>query len=474
MLRNLFFQRISVRLALWYGLTLLLLLSAFSLFTYLFFQRGQIRDFDRHLIHERMQLLPFVEVTEEGPRFRGPDELRSVSYQTEGTFGTFVRLLTEAGEVVYQSPNLEGRHLEIRVPSGTREVSIRHTWMGEWARTLYTPLEDEEGRLSGWLEVTGYEWALQQELRRLARAMLLGILLSVTLAVFGGYILAKRALRPVSTMTEAADRIRATDLSARLPTRFGVRDELTELAETFNRMIDRLESSFKRERRFTDNAAHELLTPLTTISNAVQIALRRNRPMGEYRRTLATILTDVEEMSETVQGLLQLARIDRVQDLDRTRVDFSKLVEEYVDRYMDEAESKGVALQARIEPRVGVEAETGPLGDVLNNLLENALKYTPAGGRIDVDLRTGSNGAVLSVTDTGVGFEPDEAGRLFDRFYRSNLAAVQQKPGSGLGLSIVKAITEAYGGRAHAKSDGPGRGSRFEVWLPRADAHHET
>lgn len=465
-MRNTFFRRISVRLALWYGLTLLLLLSAFSLFTYLIFQRGQIRDFDRHLIHERMQLLPFVEVAEEGPRFRGLDELRSVAYQTDGTFGTYVRLITEDGRIIYRSPNLEERELDVRPPPNNRESSVRHTWDGEWARTLYTPLRGENGTLRGWLEVTGYEWALQQELYRLAQAMILGILLSVALAVVGGYVLAKRALRPVTAMTEAANRLRAIDLTARLPTRFGVRDELTELAETFNRMIDRLEASFNRERRFTDNAAHELLTPLTTIGNSIQISLRRERQAEEYRQTLKAVQTDVDEMSETVQGLLQLARIDRIQDLPRSRVDLTEVVEEHVARYLDEATERGVSLKADLETGIAIDAERGRLGDVLNNLLENGLKYTPPGGHVDVQLRKENASVYLSVADTGVGFEPDEAGRLFDRFYRSNLAGVQQKPGSGLGLSIVRAIVEAYGGNVNAESKGPGNGSRFDIRLP--------
>ena len=468
--RNRFFRRISVRLALWYGVTLLLLLSAFSVFTYFFFQQGQVRDFDQHLLHERMQLLPFVEVSEQGPRFRGLDHLRSMAYQTSGTFGTFVRLLSAEGEVLYQSPNLDGRPLEVRLPQSPEERSVRHFWQGDGARTLYSPLSDSDGVLRGWLEVTGFEWALEQELYGLARALLIGILLSLVFAVLAGYVLARRALRPVSTMTEAADRIRATDLSARLPTRFGVRDELTELSETFNRMIERLEASFRRERRFTDNAAHELLTPLTTISNTIQIALRRVRDPEAYRETLRKVQTDVDEMSETVQGLLTLARMDRSEDLPRTPLNLSALVTDHVDRFQDRAARQRIGLRDEIESDVWIQSDAGRVGDLLNNLLENALKYTPSGGEVVVRLAAAREEAHLTVGDTGVGFDPQESTRLFDRFYRSNLAAVQAQSGSGLGLSIVKAIAEAYGGRVSAESAGPDRGSRFDVWLPRLRA----
>lgn len=467
-LKDKFFRRISVRLAFWYGLTLMLLLGLFSAFSFTFFRAGHVRDFDRHLQHEKMQLLPFIELTEAGPIFRGLDELRSVAYQTDGAFGTYVRLLSREGRVVYQSPNMEGHDLDARLPNGHEEQSVRHSWHGDPARTLYTPLRDNSAEVMGWLEVTGYEWALQQELRRLSRVMIVGILLSTMLAVVGGYLLARRALRPVAAMSEVADRIRATDLGARIPTRFGVRDELTELAETFNRMIDRLESSFSRERRFTDNAAHELMTPLATISSEVQIALRRPRDSDAYRSTLEAVQTDVEEMTETVRGMLQLSRMDRVQDLPRERVDLSGIIQAFLDRYQERFNRENISLHAGIEPDVHVEADPGRLGEVLSNLLENAMKYTPTGGDVRIELARNGTEVVLSVSDSGVGFDPDEAERLFDRFYRSNSGVVQEQPGSGLGLAIVKSIIETFGGYVRAFSEGIGRGSRFEVRLPAA------
>ena len=469
LIKGTFFRRISVRLAFGYGLTMLFLLGAFSLFTYTFFRQGQVREFDRHLLHERMQLLPYVDLAQEGPRFSDLDEPRAVAYQTEGTFGTFVRLLSPDGTVLYRSPNLADRFLEVRLPVEIEEASVRHRWQDRLARSLYTPLLREDGSVGGWLEVTGFEWTLEQELYRLAQALLLGILLSVVLAILGGFMLARRTLQPVASMTEAADRIRATDLSARLPVRFGVRDELAELAETFNRMIERLESSFGRERRFTDNAAHELLTPLSTIGNAVQVALRRDRSPDAYIATLQSIQIDVEEMTETVRGLLQLARIDRVQDLPREKVDLTQLVTETVDRNVEPARTKGITLRAEVEPDVWVLADTGRLGDVLNNLLDNALKYTPAGGRVTVSLDKTPQNVRLTVKDSGIGFVPEAAGRLFDRFYRSDAAEVQQQPGSGLGLSIVQAIIEVYEGTISAESEGLGRGSRFSVWLKNSD-----
>lgn len=459
--------RISTRLTMWYGLTLLILLSLFSLFCYLFFHASLHRDFDRHLAHEQRQLLPFIKYVDGQPAFAALDELNAVAYRTDGVYGTYVRLLTPEGEVLYRSPNFEDHsRLSVQLPGVMQERTLSRTWEGDPARTVYSPLVQEGAGLQGWLEVTGFEWSLHQELNRLRVALIVGILFSVLLAIGGGYLLARRSLRPVAALTEAANEIRATDLSARLPTSFGVRDELTDLAETFNEMIVRIETSFDRERRFTDNAAHELLTPLTTMRNTVEIALRRKRDPETYQETLRSMMVDVDEMTETVQGLLQLARVDRVQELPRTPVDLSRVVREHVDRFRERASREGIDLTQHVEPNVHVLAERGRLGEVVDNLMDNAIKYTPEGGHVTVDVRSHDGQAQLVVEDAGIGFDAEQGDRLFDRFYRADTPEVQARHGSGLGLAIVQAIVQVYGGSVAAHSGGLQQGSRFEVCLP--------
>ena len=478
---------ISVRLALFYGLTLLLLLSGFAVFCYTGFHLALHRDFDRHLTHEQRELLPFVTVSSEGPSFDGLGGLTSVAYQTGGIYGTYVRLLTPSGEVRYRSPNFEG-HVPLPVEldgSGreTAEHSVSRDWEGLPARTRYVPLYAdapggsavEVGALVGWLEVTGFEWSRHQELDRLGRTLVLGVLVSVLFALIGGWWLARRTLRPVASMTEAARRMGGAEgpgaLAARLPSDFGPPDELTELAETFNGLLGRLEAAALRERRFTANAAHELLTPLATLRSEAEVALRREREAPAYRETIRNLLLDAERMTATVQGLLQLARAETIVKRAEDRLDLSALVSERTARARSAAQAKNVSLRADVEPGVVVSAEEAPLAEVVDNLVANAVKYTPAGGKVTVALRHGGRSAagepaaVLRVTDTGAGFEPGDAALLFDRFYRSDAAAVQAEPGSGLGLAIVQAIVEAYGGSVQATSEGPGRGATFEVHL---------
>jgi signal transduction histidine kinase len=460
---------ISIRLTLWYGMTILLLLSLFAVSAYSFFHNSLHQDFDRHLNHERNMVMPYVRLEGGKPAVAALGELRGAAYQTDGVYGTFVRLLAPDGAVLYQTPNFAGHTLlPVRLPEASGVVSVSREWEERPMRSHYMPLVSDSGALAGWLEVSGFEWTLHHELDLLGRALLIGILLSTLLAGGGGYLLARRALQPVALLTEAAKRIGTTDLGARLPTQFGVQDELSDLAETFNNLIERLEASFRRERRFTSNAAHELLTPLTTMRNGAEIVLRRERTPEVYQQKYRAMLEDVDKMIATVRGLLQLARVERLKDMPHEPVELGQVCDEHLRRFQERAAAQRITLTHRTEPGLYVLADAVRLGEVVDNLVDNALKYTPEGGRISVQVERDGETAALVVEDTGVGFGPEQASQLFDRFYRADVPEVQARSGSGLGLSIVQAIVQLYGGRIKAHSEGVYRGSRFEVRLPLA------
>jgi signal transduction histidine kinase len=286
------------------------------------------------------------------------------------------------------------------------------------------------------------------------------------LALAGGYLLARHALRPVARLTEAARRITAPDLSVRLRSNARFRDEMTDLAETFNRMIARLESSFQRERRFTADAAHEIKNPLAALRNEAEVTLRRDRDPDAYRSALETILTDARRLGTLVDQLLELAHIEADAGAGPVATDVLRLGTEAVERWQQRAPSHRIGLAPGCTGPVRLSVHPAHLTTVLDNLLENALKYTPEGGRAELGILQEGNEAVLSVTDTGIGLDPETTPRLFDRFYRADTPAVQAQPGSGLGLAIAQAIVHHYGGTLAVNSAGPGRGSTFEVRFP--------
>ena len=458
---------ISLRLTFWYGLSLLILLSVFVVFLYTSFHVTLHRDFSDQLDQAQRLLLPAIQTEAETPTLVPSAAIRSVAYQTDGADGTYVRLFSSDGHVLYQSPNFaEHKRFRPSLPATATEVAYNHIWEGAPARSQYTPVRNAAGDLRGWLEITRLESAIHRELHRLEWLLAVGIVLGVLVAIASGYGLARRALRPVAALTEAANQIRVTDLEHRLPADFGVRDELTDLADTFNAMLRRLQASFERERRFRADAAHEMFTPLSAVQSEIDVALHRPREAPYYEQTLRTVCDHTRRMSEILDGLLQLSRAEALEKVVQEPVDVSRIVTRRLDYFKSQATARQVVLEKVIAPGLLAPVDPGHIEMVLDNLVDNALKYTSPGGTVCLSLSQENETVVLRVSDTGAGFTEDERDHLFDRFYRADTSIVRQTRGSGLGLSIAKALVEAYSGRIVAYSDGHDAGSLFEVRVP--------
>ena len=331
-------------------------------------------------------------------------------------------------------------------------------------RILTSPII-ESGRIINMVQVGMSLENMYETRRRFLIITLVIIPVALLLAGGGGWLLARRALKPVDTMTDAANRISAEALSDRLE-ETGTGDELDHLAKTLNSMLGRLDSAFSQIRRFSADASHELQTPLTILRGELEVALRSQRTPEEYEGILTSALEEIERIAHLVEGLLLLSRADAgVLRMDRKPVDLSQLVEEIHHKANILAESRGVNL------RLGQVAPVSMLGDyerlrrLLLNLVENGIKYTSAGGRVELSLEKGQNAAQIKVADTGIGIPLGEQDQIFQPFYRSNEARRRGEGGVGLGLSIAGSIAEAHEGRIELKST-PGQGTVFTVFLP--------
>jgi heavy metal sensor kinase len=266
-------------------------------------------------------------------------------------------------------------------------------------------------------------------------------------------------------MSEAARRISAEHLDERLDTT-GSGDELDRLATTLNDMLGRLDAAFRQVRQFSADASHELQTPLTILKGELEVALRAPRSSDEYRRVLASALEESERVARLVEGLLLLSRADAgVLRMDRQPVDLAELVVEVGESARVLAEAQGVALEFKSVTPVTIDGDGAHLRRLFLNLVDNGIKYTPAGGRVTLTLQRDGAWAALYITDTGIGLAPEEQERIFQRFYRTPDAVAHGKEGSGLGLCIARSIAAAHGGRISVES-APGHGSTFMVFLP--------
>ncbi|MFP8489210.1 sensor histidine kinase [Gracilimonas sp. Q87] len=464
------FDRLSIskKLAFGYGFSLFLMLSLFGYFLYESFHQSIHHNYDRHLRFEAEQLLPHIDLSGDTLSIDLSDYSRSAALKSGIEYGSYVRLYSDNGELTYKSPNFSNvdQPLKTDIPETAQEYSFSSRWQELPARTLLYPIMNNEDKVHGWLEITGFEWTLHEELSWFRNYIFILIAISVVLSILGGYWLSRQALSPIISITDAAKSITATDLDKRIPVNYRVKDELSDLADTFNMMLNRLQKAFKRDKRFTSDAAHELMTPLSSLQSDAEIMLRRPRTKEDYRDTVQRMLTETRRMSEMVHLLLQLSRVESVHRSEAERTNISKITEAVSAEYQKKAREKDITMEVEIMPDLYIRAHTAYIEEVINNLLENALKYTPEGGDVHLHLQRSSGKSVIRLRDSGIGFDQKTKNHLFERFYRASQQVVQESPGSGLGLPLVKAIVELYDGRIRAYSHGQGEGSTFVVELP--------
>ncbi|MBU1937734.1 HAMP domain-containing protein [bacterium] len=271
---------------------------------------------------------------------------------------------------------------------------------------------------------------------------------AMLLSIFGGYWLAGRALSPVRTIIHKAREITAESLSERLPV-LNPHDEIGRLSTVFNDTLARLENSFNQLRRFTADASHELRTPLTAIRSVGEVALKRAPDSDSYREAIASMLIETEHLSRLLDNLLTLARSDSGKaHISAEPLDISHLTGEVVEELRVLAEEKGQSLHVDAPSPVMVTADSAILKQALINIIHNAIRYTQAGGRIEVKVEASLDGqAIIDIIDNGPGIPKDERAKVFERFYRTDKARSRKDGGAGLGLAIARWAVEANKGQ---------------------------
>lgn len=375
--------------------------------------------------------------------------------------------LQAARQVLAQPLDASGR------PAG---IYSTLTYEGQAVR-IYTTTNDVFGSVQV-IQTARSEQALQQELGQLRQILLTGGLLVLALALGGGAGLTWSALAPVRRLTQTAREISASrDFSRRVPLKPHARpDQIAALAATFNTMLNALESAYQRQQRFIADASHELRAPITSMRcNLDLLARAPDIPGDEISAALLDACNEADRMGRLVNDLLILARGDEmrsgrqpVEKEERLRaIDLDSLLLEVFRQYKGTGHLGPRLLLQHIAP-ARVLAREDQVKQVLVALLDNALKYTPAGGTVTLALRVEGRQAIVTVSDTGIGIAPADLPHIFERFYRADRARTRERGGSGLGLAIAQSIVQALRGRIDVQST-PGQGSVFAVRLPCAD-----
>ncbi len=436
---------LRIRLTLWFLLIIGVSGTLFGGFLYVELRRSLIDSVDLSLRAAIAEAASSVERERDRTRFHDRDEMRfAIGGRDSSEFA--VRLLSPEG----------------RFQDGIGAYTTGPDWpplvegivtiggnAGAW-RVMTEPMRSESRAVVGWLQAGESLRFVSATLSRLQEVLFLAIPLMLVVAAAGGIFLVNEALKPIIRMSATARGISATDLSRRIGYS-GARDEMSELAETFDRMLDRLQESFEQERRFTADASHELRTPLAVLRGQIDVALSRPRGTEHYRSTLKSMGEEVDRLIRLASDLLYLARLDVDHaHMHPIRVNLSDLVAATAEQFSGLTGARSQRLTMEIEPATHVQGDIDLLIRLLMNLLDNAVKYTPEGGTIGVRVRRDPSverpDVELAITNSGPGIPSDDLAKVFDRFYRVATDRARATGGSGLGLAIAREIARAHGG----------------------------
>jgi len=458
-----FIHSIKFRFTIWYLLVLAVLLIALSGGVYFYLSRSLYRNLDRALAIRSTQLCSIQDILE---------SIRLGEFQEQ------------LGEIVILYFYSGGQLMEVSAPG--IGVSLSHEFVsktiaGSSAFTISQTEEGETLRLvavsinlsmlgpppdiqPAALVIARSTRQIENILARLVGTLAIAVLLTLALAAGGGIFLARRALKPVDKIAQTAQEIEENDLSRRI--NVSTKDELGRLAATLNAMIGRLEKAFQRQKQFTSDASHELRAPLAVIEAESSLALQKERPSGDYRQSLETISQEAKQMSSLIDQLLTLARADAGKEQwNFTEVSLDKLITNLSTDVEILCQEKGLSLQLGQMEDAVVKGDEVRLRELFMNLLNNAVRYTPAPGTVSVSLRYEGQMAIVAIKDTGVGVPPEDIPFIFERFYRVDKSRSRADGGTGLGLAISRHIADAHGGKIEVESQ-VGTGSTFSVWLP--------
>lgn len=464
-------RRISIpirwRLTLWYGGILALILVVFSIGVYTYFRNSLQTSIDTKI--KSMGDVISSSMTE----YHGGNILSNFENYLENVLGRkpkgkFIQILDRSGKIGAKMNDVDTQ------PFPTRLVSIERALAGE---VVYETLETvtprlrlvtipilENKKVTSIVQVGTSLEDYDETMRRLLIIMIISIPSSICLTLIVGYIMAKKALKPVDQIRKTAVKISSRNLDERI--QIGPRrDELTRLGKTFNDMIERLQNAFQRVNQFSSDVSHELKTPLTILKGETEVALRKDRDREDYKKLLSSHLEEIDRMTKIVDDLMLLSKAD-AKDV-RLNLEEVQLKDLIVDICMDMqylAAKKGIDLQMLEIEDTKINGDELKLRRMLMNIVENGIKYTPSGGKVEVASFAKNGSVFIEIKDSGHGIPEDEIHFVFDRFYRGDKSR-KRESGSGLGLSISKWIAEAHQGTIEVESV-LNQGALFRIQLP--------
>jgi two-component system, OmpR family, sensor kinase len=455
------------RLTLWFSLILLVILIISGVVLNALLRTYLYNDTDVNLRNYSARVHGTIHGNSDGPLDYSVIHSSLPPINEFSSPGIYIQIIDSNGTVVVKSDSLVNQDLPFSTSlvqkglSGDTGIQTVSAGDNTNLRIMVSPLYTSDQTLI--LEVAQSLKPVESALRTFRLALIGGAVLALLLTIILGALLIRQTLKPVETIMRTARNIEEnSDLNKRVGYQ-GPEDEIGRLANTFDHMIERLDNVFKAQSNFIADASHEIRTPLTVIKGNLDL-LKRNIGEADRQESLQAIESETRRLTKIAEDLLLLANVESGQDFKPEPVLLRDLITEEVQRARLVAGNRSI-----VTGQLGdltVIGDIHKLDQVVSNLVDNAIKYTPDNGTITLSLVEDGNWARLEIRDTGIGIDPSDIPHLFDRFYRVDKARSRSAGGTGLGLAIVKGIVDQHGGKVTVISQ-PGKGSTFTVWLKR-------
>jgi len=454
-------------MTLWYVLTFLISALIICTFLYLGLRYRLLKEIDQFVLDEtrEMERVLSREPKETYFLMRFEDEMMARKY-----YPLFFQILDKGGKPLYVSKEFRetGYVANDQVLTNARNRKETreeiHSFKGRSTFLIISTPIYRDGKLAEIIQLGTHLHFVRKNLSHFRNNILIALPIILVLGALGGWVLARRSLSPIGYIASKAQNITSENLSKRLTPR-GTDDEMDDLIRTINEMIARLESSFKRMAEFTADASHELRTPICAMRGEAEVLLLRERKAEEYQEGLVHFIEQFDHLNQMINDLILLSKFDATQvELKMAPLRLDLLVKDLCNLFQVLAEQNKIALEMGTIEEVTVLGDKARLQQLFTNLIDNAIKYTSEGS-IRVAVEKNQEGALVKISDTGIGIPKEEQEKIFKRFYRVDKSRSRETGGVGLGLSIAEWIVHAHHGRIEIDSE-INQGSTFTVCLP--------
>ena len=438
--------------------TAIIMATAFGAI-YFIVQQTVLSNLDRDLSYEAHKHTGEIKIKGDTIAFRNKAEWEEKEHRETQVNPVFIQLNDESGHVMDKSPNLKEAHLLLnnKVLGGHFNASLNNRSI----RQVQLPLE-QEGKIKGYILAAMSSESAKLVILKLRNVLLISFLVILSGLYFISRILAGRSITPVQNVTNTIKQISKVNLNERveLPPN---KDEIYTLSSGFNALLDRIENALEREKQFTSDASHELRTPLATLRGTLEVLIRKPRTQAEYEEKVKYSLQEIDRMTQTLEQLLLLARLDSEDDSKKDQfTSLCTIVDESLAHFKREITEKNLVIEFDFDQNEKLPVPYYYTNLMVENILSNAVKYSKNEGTITIKCETIENHVVCIVSDDGIGINETDLEHIYESFFRSDSLNHKQISGTGLGLSIVKKCAEAIGAKLEIKST-LGRGTSVSI-----------